>query len=276
MALIRLLKKPTVFLFIHRKARQGPVKKTVFISASLFVGTFLYTLYQGYVPKDQAPRALYALCALSGIYILVKNYFKREGLDLKLLSVSVSIVLGSLAVCSYLNKQSVYFSEMTLFIQLPLILALIFITSRALRYTLISLITTVMISLCIGWASQAPIHHLKWIPYEQAKLEAHLKSGKPVFLDFTADWCISCKTFEGLYLNIPSTADLFERTGILPLQADLTTPDSPLWGLLKEFKRDGIPVYVLYHPDGKKELLPEGPPLSLHDRILVLEEKLSR
>ena len=129
------------------------------------------------------------------------------------------------------------------------------------------------LSLALGttwWAATEAVEHIEWRDFESTLLKEHLATGAPAFVDFTADWCISCKTFERLYLNKPSTADDFRRLNVLPLKVDLTKPDSPLWSLLQHFKRSGIPAYVIYHADGTEELLPEGPPLSLHDRLVKL------
>ena len=124
----------------------------------------------------------------------------------------------------------------------------------------------------LWWASQAPVEHLDWRPYTHEARDAHLKTGAPVFVDFTADWCLSCKAFESIYLNNPSTATLFRTHNVLALQADMTKADftdksNVLAKLLMSFNRSGIPAYVVYHPDGRVDLLPEGPPLTLAERV---------
>ncbi|MAD60049.1 MAG: hypothetical protein CMH49_00865 [Myxococcales bacterium] len=209
--------------------RQARRDQSIFKSRLIFSGISIilaitYGFYQDLVPKDQAPRALYALCSIAMLAVLSEIW--RNSSRIK------AVALNSLSVAA--------------------------------------------LAASLYWASQAPTHHLAWIPFEKAKLEAHLTKGHPSFVDFTADWCISCKTFEGLYLNTPSTAEDFERLQVLPLQVDLTSPDSPHWDYLKSFKRTGIPAYVLYHPDGQIEILPEGAPLSLHDRLIALEDKLKK
>ena len=120
------------------------------------------------------------------------------------------------------------------------------------------------------WASEEPIIHLDWHPFNEVALQDHIKEGHPVFLDFTADWCQSCKVFEGIYLNTATTAELFAMYKVIPMQADLTKHDQILWDKLKSFKRTGIPAYILYHPNGKIDLLPEGPPLTLEERVRSL------
>ncbi len=66
---------------------------------------------------------------------------------------------------------------------------------------------------------------------------------------------------------------LFKQHNVVPLVADLTKPDSDLWQLLSDLGRNGLPTYVLYHSNGQRELLPEGPPLSLKARVQALENK---
>ena len=117
------------------------------------------------------------------------------------------------------------------------------------------------------WSSLAPVEHLDWRPYQKELVDAQTKQGNLVFVDFTADWCLSCKAFEEVYLNTPATAELFRRHKVLPLKVDLTNPKSPLWVLLKKFNRTGIPAYLIYRPNKDPEMLPEGPPLTLEERI---------
>ena len=120
------------------------------------------------------------------------------------------------------------------------------------------------------WASRAPVELLPWTPFSEPALAESLKAGRPVFVDFTADWCQSCKAFEALYLNTEGTAAALRAKGVTPMKADLTKSDDALWGKLKGFGRDGLPAYVLYHADGTYELLPEGAPLSLGGRVAAL------
>ena len=117
------------------------------------------------------------------------------------------------------------------------------------------------------WSSQAPVEYLDWKSYKKDLVDAQIAEGNTVFVDFTADWCLSCKAFEEIYLNTPATAELFRQNKVLALKVDLTSPKSPLWALLKSFNRTGIPAYLIYRPNQAPEMLPEGPPLTLKERI---------
>jgi suppressor for copper-sensitivity B len=116
-------------------------------------------------------------------------------------------------------------------------------------------------------------NHLPWEPFNEAKIKDYLSKNKPVFVDFTADWCVSCKTFEKAHLNTKEMIDLIDETKLITMQADLTEGNDDLWDFLAKYHRSGIPAYFLFSPDGSIDLLPEGPPLGLADKIKALSLK---
>ena len=148
-----------------------------------------------------------------------------------------------------------------------LVLAQMWRESARVKRWVLNLIALGVMAQGLVWASQPPLEHLDWRPHSEALIKEQLAQGKTVFVDFTANWCVSCKTFEKLYLNKPSTAELFRANGVVPVKADLTDGQNPLWAYLKTFNRSGIPAYIIYRPGKTPELLPEGPPLTLKDRI---------
>ncbi len=84
-------------------------------------------------------------------------------------------------------------------------------------------------------------HH--WSAGKVAQLRVQ---GQPVFLNVTADWCITCLANEKLVLDTEATRELFERHNIAYLKADWTRPDPAIEALLASFGRSGVPLYVLY------------------------------
>lgn len=81
-------------------------------------------------------------------------------------------------------------------------------------------------------------------------------SGKPWFLHFTADWCLSCQVNERVALDRPEVVEAFRAKGVRVVKADWTNRDSLISRTLGEFGRQGVPFYVL--SDGKTEsFLPE-------------------
>jgi thiol:disulfide interchange protein DsbD len=86
-----------------------------------------------------------------------------------------------------------------------------------------------------------------------------LKSGRTVFVDFTAEWCINCKYNEKLVLKSDAVQAAFKEGNVLFLKADWTNGDPDITKLLKQYGRAGVPAYVIY-PAGSSEhpiVLPE-------------------
>jgi len=99
---------------------------------------------------------------------------------------------------------------------------------------------------------------IPWQPFSPARLEQALASGTPVFIDFTADWCLNCKYNEKFVLETAPVRAAFREKNVLAIKADWTNGDEEITRMLKQFGRVGVPAYVLY-PGGKQEpaVLPE-------------------
>jgi thiol:disulfide interchange protein DsbD len=99
-----------------------------------------------------------------------------------------------------------------------------------------------------------------WQPFSKSTLNEALAAGKPVFVDFTADWCITCKTNERFAIDTPRVRQEFLKRNVVALKADWTKGDPEITEILKQFGRAGVPMYLIY-PGGSKEtqpvLLPE-------------------
>jgi thiol:disulfide interchange protein/DsbC/DsbD-like thiol-disulfide interchange protein len=83
-------------------------------------------------------------------------------------------------------------------------------------------------------------------PYSAERLNELRSQGKPVFLNMTAAWCISCLVNEKVALSQSSIVDMFKRSGITYLKGDWTNRDPEITRLLTEFGRSGVPLYVFY------------------------------
>jgi thiol:disulfide interchange protein DsbD len=88
-----------------------------------------------------------------------------------------------------------------------------------------------------------------WEPYSAAHLQALRDEGKPVFLNFTAAWCITCLANERIALSKDSVMDAFKQQGITYLKGDWTNQDAAITQKLAEFGRNGVPLYVYYPAD---------------------------
>lgn len=96
---------------------------------------------------------------------------------------------------------------------------------------------------------------MAWSPQAIAE---HQGKGRPILVNFTAAWCITCKVNERTTLSTPAFKDALERTGTLYMIADSTNFNADIEDALAAFGRGGMPVYVVYPADGgAPKLLPE-------------------
>ncbi len=92
----------------------------------------------------------------------------------------------------------------------------------------------------------APPEATVWEAWSPRLVEALLAEGRPVFLDFSASWCLSCQANEQMALNRPEVIQAFRERGVATLKADWTNRDEAITRALASFGRSGVPLYVLY------------------------------
>jgi thiol:disulfide interchange protein DsbD len=98
-----------------------------------------------------------------------------------------------------------------------------------------------------------------WQPWSADAVARARADGRPVFVDFTAKWCLSCQVNERVALEQPEVQDAFKKANVVMLKADWTQHDAAIAGALNELGRSGVPVYALYKPGAQEpELLPEA------------------
>jgi len=93
--------------------------------------------------------------------------------------------------------------------------------------------------------------------YDETRLAALQAEGTPVFIDFTAAWCITCQYNKRVVLNLPEMQDLFAKTGTVFMVADLTNPDPVITAAIERQGRSGVPLYLYYNGTGDPEILPQ-------------------
>ncbi|WP_162030109.1 MULTISPECIES: protein-disulfide reductase DsbD [unclassified Lentimonas] len=98
----------------------------------------------------------------------------------------------------------------------------------------------------------------QWQPWSTERVEAELAEGKPVFIDFTASWCLICQVNKKVATHSEATEALFDEYGVVALEADWTRYDPAITTELERFGRSGVPLYVLYAPDGEVTVLPQS------------------
>jgi thiol:disulfide interchange protein/DsbC/DsbD-like thiol-disulfide interchange protein len=96
---------------------------------------------------------------------------------------------------------------------------------------------------------------IPWQPFTPERLEELRADGTPVFLDFTAEWCLTCKVNERVALSSPEVARRFAELGVVALKADWTRRDETIARQLAHYGRSGVPLYVLYGPRAKNPVI---------------------
>ncbi len=101
--------------------------------------------------------------------------------------------------------------------------------------------------------------NIKWQKFTPDLLSNSLKEGKPVFIDFTAAWCLSCQVNEKVAFGSEDVQKAFKKLGVVMLKADWTNSDAMITKELAKFGRNSVPLYVLYSGKENEEpqILPE-------------------
>ena len=87
-----------------------------------------------------------------------------------------------------------------------------------------------------------------WVPFDETQIAADIADGKTVFVDVTADWCLTCKANKRFILTQPDIEQRLFHSAVVPMQADWTNPDPVIATYLHKYGRYGIPFNVVYGP----------------------------
>ncbi|KQO68110.1 protein-disulfide reductase DsbD domain-containing protein [Methylobacterium sp. Leaf89] len=120
--------------------------------------------------------------------------------------------------------------------------------------------------------------------FTQARLDGLLAQGKPVFVNMTAAWCITCQVNERVALRAEAVQAGLKARGITALKGDWTNQNPEITRLLERHGRSGVPLYLLYSGAGEPTVLPQiltpglvlealqAVPLAAADRSAALTE----
>jgi thiol:disulfide interchange protein DsbD len=112
--------------------------------------------------------------------------------------------------------------------------------------------------LVLAWVAQpTPWQEQGWEPYSSDRLGELRQQGRPVFINFTAAWCISCLINERTTLSQPEVKRAFQQHQVVLLKADWTNRSSEITAALQQFGSSGVPLYLLYGANIEPVVLPK-------------------
>ena len=98
---------------------------------------------------------------------------------------------------------------------------------------------------------------LPYEPFTVQRLATLEAAGKPVFVNLTASWCVTCLINERVALDSDAVRHAFAARGIVALKGDWTSQNPEITSLLQQFGRSGVPLYLLYSGKGEPVILPQ-------------------
>jgi len=125
-------------------------------------------------------------------------------------------------------------------------------------------------ALAVGWpvvatsamdagstVAKGPAADGAWQEYSAPRVAELVAAGRPVFVEFTAAWCVTCQVNKRLVLDTDAVQDVFTRRKVALVRADWTRRDPAIGAALAALGRNGVPVYVFFRPGKEPLLLPE-------------------
>lgn len=107
-------------------------------------------------------------------------------------------------------------------------------------------------------------------PFSAPALAEARASGRPIFLWFTADWCLTCKVNEGVAIERETTRAAFRRAGVVAMRGDWTRRDPEITRYLDSKGAAGVPLYVWIEASGQEQVLPQ---ILTPDSLVTLAEQ---
>jgi suppressor for copper-sensitivity B len=107
-------------------------------------------------------------------------------------------------------------------------------------------------------SSHNTVKFIDWVPFDEAQAETLSSQGTLVFVDVTADWCLTCKVIERGVLETEKIANAFRSDSVVAMQADWSQPDPKILAYLNKYGRSSIPFYILYRPGKEPHIFNES------------------
>lgn len=133
-------------------------------------------------------------------------------------------------------------------------------TSWQLRFNQLLILACLAIAFMLPWQLLHKSQKVsRWQPYSAERVEQLRRDGHPVFIDLTADWCLTCLANERVTLSKAEVEAVFDEYQVATLKGDWTNQDPKITALLKEYGRSAVPLYLWFPANrpGKADLLPQ-------------------
>ncbi|HWC56853.1 MAG TPA: thioredoxin family protein, partial [Sphingomicrobium sp.] len=125
----------------------------------------------------------------------------------------------------------------------------------------VGMLALVVVVLAVARVPQSPAAHLSASSgaeqWSEARVASYVQQGHPVFVYFTADWCLSCKVNETTSIDRDEVRDAFKKAGVKVVAGDWTNGDPAITRFLESQGRAGVPLYLWYAPGKPVEQLPQ-------------------
>ena len=102
---------------------------------------------------------------------------------------------------------------------------------------------------------------IEWEPWSPSAVDRALAEGKPVLVDFTAKWCLTCQVNKAVAIEVPAIREKLKAMGVVTLRGDYTRYDPAIAMELKRWKRAGVPLVLVYPANA------EIPPRNLPEQL---------
>lgn len=203
------------------------------------------------------------------------NALPKPGAWMLFVKLALGLALGSTVIWLIWVLVSVASAMVASIIVGAVLLAIVLLSSgqrlqpRAIRLTVLAAIAAATIIVPLVLAPQgiatgtvrtsaiAADAAIPWRPFERAAIGRLVSEGKTVFVDVTADWCITCKANKALVIERGAVAVALNQPGVVAMVADWTRPNEKIVRYLRSYGRYGIPFNIVYGPNA-----PDGLQLS--------------
>jgi thiol:disulfide interchange protein len=134
-------------------------------------------------------------------------------------------------------------------------------TGKKLQFNRLVILLSLVAAFYIPWSQYQSSQEKsdRWQAFSPELLQSLRDQGRPVFVDFTADWCITCLANEKAVLETDDIEAAFDEYKVATLKGDWTNSDPVITAVLQEYGRSGVPLYLYFPANhaGKAEVLPQ-------------------